>query len=137
MDTVTRDRRSLIMSRVKAKDTKPELIVRKLLHFAGIRFRLHRADLPGRPDIVLPKHATVIFVHGCFWHRHPRCRKATTPASNAYFWQEKFRANKGRDRRNTTALKHQGWKVIVVWECETGNPEALRRRLLRQIAAQP
>src|SRR4051794_16913566 len=99
MDRIGKKQRSRLMAAVGAKNTGPELRVRRLLHSLGYRFRLHRGDLPGRPDIVLPKWRAVIFVHGCFWHRHPACKKATTPASNAEFWREKFRRNKLRDRR--------------------------------------
>jgi len=97
------------MSRIRGKDTKPELVVRSLLHRMGFRFRLHRRDLPGSPDIVLPRHSTVVFVHGCFWHRHPRCKGATTPKSNADFWQDKFAANVERDKRNRRDLRE--WAV--------------------------
>lgn len=124
------------MSRVKGKNTKPEILVRRALHALGYRFRLHRGDLPGRPDIVLPKHKTVIFVHGCFWHRHPGCAKASTPKTRIDFWQDKFAANVARDSRNLDALREAGWQAIVVWECETKNPTALASRLTRSITMQ-
>ena len=104
------------MSRIGPKDTSPELIVRSTLHRLGYRFRLHVKKLPGKPDIVLAKHRTVIFVHGCFWHRHKGCKQASTPKSNQAFWQEKFARNVERDRRNVRSLKQLGWKVIIIWE---------------------
>ena len=122
------------MARIRSRDTKPELIVRSVLHRAGIRFSLRRKDLPGKPDIVLPKYQTVILVHGCFWHRHPGCSVATTPKSNIEFWHKKFDTNVKRDRRNQRALRRLGWKVIVVWECQImKNPFAVLKRILREI----
>ena len=109
------------MSRIKSKDTTPERIVRSFLHHNGFRFRLHVKDLPGHPDIVLPKYKTVIEVRGCFWHRHPGCRQATTPSTNIDFWQEKFKRNVDRDRNNEKRLNELGWNLIVVWECELQN----------------
>ena len=109
------------MSRIRCKDTKPEKIVRSVLHKNGFRFRLNRKDLPGKPDIVLPKYQTVIFVHGCFWHRHPQCRFAYNPKSRVKFWQNKFNENIERDRFVKKELRKMGWKVIVVWECELKN----------------
>jgi len=106
------------MARIRSRDTKPELIVRSLLHRAGLRFSLRRKDLPGRPDIVLPKYRAVIFVHGCFWHRHPGCKVATLPKSRQDFWQAKFAANVARDERNQRRLVEAGWNVLVLWECE-------------------
>ncbi len=106
------------MSRIRGRDTGPELRLRSLLHRAGFRFRLHAKDLPGKPDIVLPKYHTVIFVHGCFWHRHKGCRNATTPSTRAEFWQAKFDGNVDRDNRNRAALETAGWTVMTVWECE-------------------
>ncbi len=125
--------RSRIMAAVRGRDTAPELRVRRCLHAMGYRFRLHRRDLPGTPDIVLPRHRTCIFVHGCFWHRHPGCRKATTPKRNAEFWNEKFARNVARDEANGRDLMSAGWNVVILWECETEDPErlaeALRSRL--------
>ena len=106
------------MSRIRSKNTSPEVALRRELHAMGFRFRLHRKDLPGKPDIVLPRYRTAVFVHGCFWHRHDGCKVATTPKSNTGFWQEKFDRNVARDARSEDLLKDQGWKVIVVWECE-------------------
>lgn len=105
------------MSRIRGRDTKPEMRLRRALHAQGFRYRLHRRDLPGSPDIVLPKWKTAIFVHGCFWHRHTGCRKATTPTSNVEFWNAKFLANTLRDARVLAALHASGWKTAVVWEC--------------------
>jgi len=106
------------MSRIKSKDTKPELALRKVLHGLGFRYRLHGAGLPGKPDIVLPKYKTVVFVHGCFWHRHPGCNIATTPKSNTEFWKDKFQKNKERDTRSKETLEKLGWTVLIAWECE-------------------
>ncbi len=115
------------MSRIRGKDTKPELRVRSQLHRMGYRFRLHRKDLPGRPDIVLPKYDTVIFVHGCFWHRHKGCRFAYTPKTRVEFWETKFEQNVRRDKRNAAALWRGGWRVLKIWECEMESSEALAR----------
>ena len=121
--------RSRNMAAIRGKDTAPELAIRRILHAMGLRFRLHRKDLPGRPDIVLPKHRTVVFVHGCFWHRHKDCRHTTTPQTRQEFWQTKFASNVERDRRNRTDLQQLGWRVIVVWECELRQPSDLKERL--------
>lgn len=117
------------MFRIRGRDTKPELIVRSTLHRLGLRFRLHSAKLPGKPDIVLARWRTVVLVHGCFWHRHEACRYAYTPKSRLEFWMRKFDENKRRDVRNLEALVSCGWRVITVWECETSHRELLRRRL--------
>ncbi len=106
------------MSRIRGSDTKPELALRSMLHRSGFRFRLHDKSLPGRPDIVLKRYRTVIFVHGCFWHRHRNCANATTPSTRPDFWNEKFRLTIQRDARNVKELKEAGWHVITVWECE-------------------
>ncbi|WP_353389059.1 very short patch repair endonuclease [Halopseudomonas sabulinigri] len=118
MDIVDQRTRSRMMAGIKGKDTKPEMAVRRYLHAFGYRFRLHREDLPGKPDIVLAKLKTCIFVHGCFWHRHIGCRYATVPKTREDFWSDKFRATVARDLRAIQALKDAGWRVLVVWECE-------------------
>lgn len=117
------------MRSVPRANTKPELLIRKLLHGFGLRFRLHRADLPGSPDIVLPRYRAVIFVHGCFWHRHPGCRYSTTPRTRQDYWLPKFANNVERDARKEAQLRELGWRVLVVWECETKNIQALEKRL--------
>lgn len=117
-DTLTTEQRSRNMSAIKGKDTKPEMIVRKFLHSQGLRFRLHRKDLPAKPDIVLPKYNAVVLVHGCYWHRHHDCKYTTTPKSNIDFWKSKFEENIKRDARNKKSLEHRGWRVFTVWECE-------------------
>lgn len=114
------------MSRIRSGNTKPEIAVRRILHFLGYRFRLHRKDLPGKPDIVLPKYKTVIFVHGCFWHRHENCKYSYNPRSRAKFWQDKFAANIERDKQSAADLKMLGWRQLVIWECETKDPENIR-----------
>lgn len=123
-DTVDSTVRSWIMSNVPQRNTSPERIVRSYLHHHGLRFRLHRRDLPGSPDIVLPKHNTVIFVHGCFWHQHRGCRKSRKPTSNTDYWDQKLAENVWRDKRKIRELKKLGWQVIVIWECETQNLES-------------
>ncbi len=133
-DTLTSERRSWNMSRIKGQNTGPELRLRSLLHRAGFRFRLYAKQLPGRPDIVLPKYRTVIFVHGCFWHRHPGCRNATTPSTRREFWQEKFDSNVSRDTRNRATLEAAGWTVLTVWECELeADAEGVVRRLADEL----
>jgi DNA mismatch endonuclease (patch repair protein) len=117
------------MSRIKGKDTAPEKIVRSILHRLGYRFSLHKTKLPGRPDVVLPKHQAIVFVHGCFWHRHKNCKDATMPKTRREWWQAKLEGNAARDRRNQSALRRAGWRVLTVWECETEKPEKLTRRL--------
>lgn len=121
--------RSDIMRAVKRAHTAPEIIVRQTLHALGLRFRLQRRDLPGSPDIVLPRFRTAIFVHGCFWHRHPGCRYATTPKTRQDYWLPKFEANVERDARKEAQLRELGWRVLVVWECETRQRERLKGRL--------
>jgi DNA mismatch endonuclease, patch repair protein len=111
-----------MMSGIRGKDTKPELIVRSFLHRAGLRFRLH-TKLPGKPDLVFPKYRAVVFVHGCFWHRHEGCRYSTTPANNAEFWQEKFAGNVRRDARVKQKLEELGWRVQVIWSCQLNERE--------------
>ncbi len=117
------------MSRIRGRDTEPERAVRSLLHRLGFRFSLDARSLPGRPDVVLPKYRSVVFVHGCFWHRHARCPFAYRPKSRGVFWNHKFAENVARDRRVTNSLRKSEWRVVVVWECELRNQEALSRRL--------
>jgi DNA mismatch endonuclease (patch repair protein) len=133
VDRLTVEERSRNMSRIRGEDTKPEIAVRRLLHCMGYRFRLHRRDLPGRPDIALPKRRAVVFVHGCFWHRHRDCNYAYTPKSRVNFWKKKFAENEERDIRNRKALRRKGWNVIVVWECELRDQDRLVMRLTREI----
>ena len=135
MDVHTPATRSRNMAAIRSANTKPEMRVRSALHAMGFRFRLHRKDLPGRPDIVLPKHQTAIFVHGCFWHCH-RCKYGSVvPATRAEFWAAKRAGNVARDRRNAAALRRQGWRVIVLWECEVRTVESARAKLQKlQIA---
>ncbi|TQS70336.1 DNA mismatch endonuclease Vsr [Rhodobacteraceae bacterium] len=116
-DIVSPEKRSDMMSGIRGKDTKPEIIVRRLLHRLGYRFRLHRKDLPGRPDVVLPKWRTVIFVNGCYWHGHEDCHLFRSPKTRTEFWTHKIEGNQVRDRRNHAALEDAGWKVLVIWEC--------------------
>ena len=123
------EQRSRNMSAIKSKNTKPEIAVRKLLHSMGYRFRLHRKDLPGSPDIVLPKYKTVIFVHGCFWHRHKNCKYASTPKTRKEFWENKFNSNKKRDQKIQKEIIDLGWKFIIIWECEARNIQPLEEKL--------
>ena len=132
-DRFTKEQRSAIMAKVQSKNTTPEIKVRKLLHSMGYRFRLHRADLPGNPDIVLPKYMTAIFVNGCFWHGCPICRHAQIrPVEHAEYWNKKLNRNMERDQENYQKLCSLGWKVLVIWECETKkkNLPELRNKLL-------
>lgn len=122
------------MSGIRAINTRPELSIRRLLFARGLRFRLHVKDLPGKPDLVFPKYEAVLFVHGCFWHRHESCRFTSTPASNVDFWMKKFKANLSRDARAIRALREQGWRVAVVWECEL-REEARATKMADRIAA--
>jgi DNA mismatch endonuclease (patch repair protein) len=124
-----RDHRSWLMSRVRGKDTKPELVVRKIAWSLGARYRLHVKRLPGRPDLVFASRRKAIFVNGCFWHRHQGCRLSTTPKTNTSFWNEKFKANVARDRRNIAELEAAGWSVLTIWQCETKDLPELHKRL--------
>lgn len=132
-DIVDKQRRSEIMAGIRGRDTAPEMAVRRIAHRMGLRFRLHRKHLPGRPDLVFPKHRLVVFVHGCFWHQHEGCRQATIPKSRVVFWTEKFAMNVARDARQESALKELGWRVLVIWECETKNEAAVERRLAASV----
>jgi DNA mismatch endonuclease, patch repair protein len=136
-DVHTPEQRSRNMAAIRCADTKPEMRVRRLLHLLGYRFRLHRKDLPGKPDIVLAKHRAVIFVHGCFWHCHSCRYGSVTPATRADFWAAKRASNVARDRRNKTALRALGWRVLVIWECETKDLERVERRLVHSLEEAP
>jgi DNA mismatch endonuclease, patch repair protein len=129
VDTLTPTERSERMSRVRSKDTKPEMLVRGLVHRMGFRYRLHRRDLPGNPDLVFPKRGKIIFVHGCFWHRHGTCKHTRWPKSRLEFWKPKLEQNRRRDLANQRALRALGWEILIVWECQLGNVELLRGKL--------
>jgi DNA mismatch endonuclease (patch repair protein) len=134
MDRLTPEERSRLMSKIRGKDTKPELLVRSMLHRAGYRFSLHRKDLPGKPDIVLRKYKTVVFVHGCFWHCHKGCKSAHLPKSNSAFWKRKLERNVANDSRHQAKLAEMGWNVVVVWECELKDPEAVLTQLMAELS---
>jgi DNA mismatch endonuclease (patch repair protein) len=128
-DVFSKEKRSWIMSRVKGRDTKPEMLVRSFVHRMGFRFRVHRRELPGNPDIVLPRHGKAIFVHGCFWHGHKRCSRTKRPTTNKKFWNKKLDGNIERDKRFRRELRRMGWKVLALWQCDTRNPEELLEKL--------
>ena len=132
-DHLTVEQRSWNMSRIHSGDTKPELALRSILHRNGFRFRLHRKDLPGKPDIVLPKYHIVILVHGCFWHGHPACKRANIPKSNTEYWISKINRNMARDRENEERLTDLGWNVIRIWECEIRNTEEVMARIREKL----
>jgi DNA mismatch endonuclease (patch repair protein) len=136
VDTLTPAERSERMRRVRSKDTKPELLVRRLVHRMGYRYRLHLGDLPGHPDLVFPKRGKIIFVHGCFWHRHGRCKYTRWPKSKLAFWKPKLTANHRRDKANERALRSKGWRVMVVWECELDDKTALVKNLRQFLEAE-
>jgi DNA mismatch endonuclease (patch repair protein) len=134
-DIWTKIKRSEVMSRIKGKNTKPEIILRSLLFKSGYRFRIHKKDLPGKPDIVLPKYKTVIFVHGCFWHFHKDCEEGRIPSSNSTFWKTKLEKNVTRDEKNIKTLELAGWRVITVWECEIErNPTATLQSITNSLS---
>lgn len=134
VDVLTPEQRRRNMSQIRRKNTRPEKVLRSLLHRAGFRFRLHCKELPGSPDIVLPKYAAVVFVNGCFWHRHKDCRFSTVPATRTEFWLKKFADNVERDRQHANALRRGGWKVVVVWECELRkDAELVLRRVTKTL----
>lgn len=130
-DNISKDRRSANMRAVRSRDTAPEIRVRRAAHRLGYRFRLHRSNLPGKPDLAFPSRKKVIFVHGCFWHRHKKCRRAALPESNRKFWRTKLTRNAFRDAAQMTAIRKIGWRSIVIWECETKNEKQLAARLKR------
>ncbi len=129
MDTITAERRSALMARIRDKGTAPELAVRRMAHKLGYRFRLHKADLPGRPDLVFPKFRKVVLVHGCFWHQHRGCRRSSIPKSRFDYWGPKLARNVARDWEAADALRSAGWEVLVIWECESGDADALALKL--------
>lgn len=129
MDIVSPERRSAMMAGIRGKNTTPEVQVRRAAHALGYRFRLHRRDLPGSPDLVFPRLRKVILVHGCYWHRHPGCRFAYTPKSNTAFWERKFEENMERDRRQLLELERLGWDPLVIWECTAYNLDELKRQI--------
>jgi len=118
------------MSHISGKDTKPEILVRSLLHRMGYRFRLHKKNMPGKPDIVLPKYKKVIFVHGCFWHGHENCPRSKRPSTNVEFWNKKIDANIERDKKIIKSLEYLGWKTLIIWTCEIKNEDALKHKLI-------
>ena len=128
-DPLNRKQRSELMARIGGRDTAPEMAVRRIAHRMGLRFRIHRKDLPGRPDLVFPKHRLALFVHGCFWHRHEGCRFAYMPKTRIEFWKKKFEGNVARDKRQESALHALGWKVLTIWECEVRNIEEVERKI--------
>jgi len=130
MDVLTKEQRSYCMSRIRKTDTTPELIVRRIVHRLGYRFRLYRKNLPGCPDIVLPRHKKIIFVHGCWWHRHSCKLGRRSPKSKKKYWIPKLQGNKERHKKNCHLLKRRGWKVLTIWECQTRNPEKLTDRIV-------
>ncbi len=136
MDSISKSERSQVMARVRAKDSRPELTVRKLVFSLGYRYRLHARDLPGCPDLVFRPRRKVIFVHGCFWHRHRDCGLARMPKSRPEFWGPKLEGNRERDDRNRKALAREGWKVLTIWECELRNAEGLKRVVRRFLDAE-
>jgi DNA mismatch endonuclease (patch repair protein) len=133
-DRLDQARRSALMRTIRSKDTSPEMAVRRAAHAAGLRFRLHRKDLPGRPDLVFPKHRLVVFVHGCFWHRHQGCPKCSYPKTRIEFWESKLNANVERDARIEQQLRSLGWHVEIIWECESKDPVGLRDCLRAVVA---
>lgn len=137
MDTLTTQERSERMARVRGKDTRPELIVRKLIHGMGYRYRLYGQDLPGKPDLVFPSRRKVVFVHGCFWHRHSNCALARMPKSRQEFWFPKLEANRKRDARVQAALRKAGWGLLIVWECQLRDTPRLRHRIERFLGGNP
>lgn len=136
-DKVSAEQRSRIMARVKNKNTGPEIVVRKTLHRLGYRFRLHRRDLPGNPDIVLPRYHSVIFVHGCFWHGHPGCSRANRPQTNSEFWNTKLDKNLRRDQEVQMHLRSLGWQVLVIWQCELKDREELEQQISNFLQSTP
>lgn len=133
MDVVTREKRSAMMANIGSRNTRPELAVRRAAHQLGLRFRLHRRDLPGSPDLVFPRRKTALFVHGCYWHRHSGCKYAYTPKSNVEFWLNKLQTNVVRDTRVRQELEDGGWNVVVIWECETKDAKIITDVLVHEV----
>jgi len=137
MDTVSPEKRSRMMAGIRGKNTKPEMVVRKIVHAMGFRYRLHRKDVPGSPDLLFPRLRRAIFVHGCFWHQHAGCKFAYMPKSNTQFWLAKLEGNSRRDARALTTLATLGWEVLIVWECEISDQAALTQKLNSFLDADP
>ncbi|MCJ2050288.1 very short patch repair endonuclease [Methylobacterium sp. J-070] len=137
MDRWSPEDRSALMARVRNRDTSPELAVRKLAHAQGLRFRVNRRDLPGTPDLVFPRYRLAVFVHGCFWHRHSGCKRATTPKTRQDFWEAKLVRNVERDQQAAAALEGLGWQVMTVWECELKDQASVAQRLLASTRGLP
>lgn len=133
-DRLTTERRSWNMSRIRGKDTLPEMRVRSMLHRMGYRFRVHRSELPGKPDVVFVSRRIALFVHGCFWHRHRGCKNCTMPTNNREFWSKKLDGNADRDKKNRRSLKDLGWSSFVIWECQTEDPRELDNRVNRFVS---
>lgn len=133
MDIVSREKRSAMMANIKSRNTRPEMAVRRAAHRLGLRFRLHRRDLPGSPDLVFPRRRTALFVHGCYWHRHHGCKYAYNPKSNVEFWQKKLQTNVDRDIRVRQELEVGGWNVVIIWECETRDSGTVTDVLNREL----
>jgi DNA mismatch endonuclease (patch repair protein) len=135
MDHLTKEKRSWNMSRIRSKDTGPEVVFRRLIHRAGFRYRLHVKTLPGKPDLVLKKYKTVVFIHGCFWHKHEGCKRGNKPKSNNGYWDAKLNRNVERDKENTRRLQADGWNVLVIWECELKDLDSVMKKFLTFIAS--
>lgn len=134
MDIWSKEKRSDVMSKIRSKNTKPEKLLRSMLHKSGYRFRIHKKELPGKPDIVMPKYKIIIFVNGCFWHYHKNCPEGRIPHTNSIFWKDKLQKNVKRDKNNIKALRKLGWKVIIIWECEIEKkPEVTLKRIIKNL----
>jgi len=133
MDTFSKEQRSNCMSRIRSKNTVPEMSVRKALTGLGIRYRLHKSELPAKPDIVISKNKTVILVNGCFWHQHKGCKRKSMPKSNKDYWRRKLERNVSKQKNDIRALKKLGWRVVVIWECQTKDVDWLKKRLIKNL----
>jgi len=134
MDHLTKEKRSWNMSLIRSRNTRPEVFVRSVVHRLGLRFGLHKSDLAGKPDIVLRRHKAVIFIHGCFWHQHRNCKRSNIPKSNKKYWTPKLERNIERDKINKRNLRKEGWRVIILWECQARDPEELKLELIKQFS---